>query len=802
MFYPTKAVATVAVISLVVFSCPSTNAATVSIEAQRKPFSREFGKRADIWTSIRDLLTGRIFGDNGSGGSGPEDATLGGLARDAVIFDSTALIRSSGIDSSTIDLYAAYAGAAYELNSDKWSCGVQCTRPGTEGTLIKHRWSIPIIASTGYIAVNPNKKVIVVAFRGSADLGDWVEDVATDLIQWPKSVVGSHVGMGFYSGYQIASALILQIVRELTVLNPDYLIVTTGHSLGGARASIFAADIAANHPQYLSRLQLYTYGQPQCGDKTFAKFMDNLPITKVREVYKADIAPHLPGEDRGYYHFAAYVTSLRASGVGAQPAGVSKAYPRPYLLQKRVDILGDLVHFLGGGGSSSDGSDEDTASPAARAKDMDADRALAINHPGITKATIDLYAAYASAAYSIDSENWNCDTQCKRPGMEGTIVKYHWSYPGVTSDGYIAVNDNKKIIVVAFRGSANTGDWIESFSTSFVQWPTSISGSHVSTGFLEGYQVASGPIIQHIKALVTTYPGYTIVATGHSLGGARASMFVADIAAYYPQYLSRIQLFTYGQPKCGDLSFATFMNGLSIPKIREVNKSDITPHLPDTESNYYHFGTEVWIKPDGQYIVYKLSLRPSKREDVLIYRGSVVTGDWVEDFTANLVDWPENVPGSRVGMGFLQGYQAANPKAIQTVADLAVEYPTYRIIVAGHSLGGARAGLLVAELLLGHPELKSRTMLFTYGQPKCGNAEFAEYMNKLGIPLIREVNKSDLVPHLPIPELGYVHFGTEVWALSDSQYIVCQSGDYAKCSENIEPAELNTKEHFQYKWML
>ncbi|KAJ2038164.1 hypothetical protein H4S04_008415, partial [Coemansia sp. S16] len=63
------------------------------------------------------------------------------------------------IPQETLDLYAAYSGAAYNV-STSWSCGTECQHPGTEGTVIMYHWDTPVITSTGYIAVNNNKKTI------------------------------------------------------------------------------------------------------------------------------------------------------------------------------------------------------------------------------------------------------------------------------------------------------------------------------------------------------------------------------------------------------------------------------------------------------------------------------------------------------------------------------------------------------------------------------------------------------------------------------------------------------------------
>ncbi|KAJ2162594.1 hypothetical protein GGF46_000597 [Coemansia sp. RSA 552] len=184
--------------------------------------------------------------------------------------------------------------------------------------------------------------------------------------------------------------------------------------------------------------------------------------------------------------------------------------------------------------------------------------------------------------------------RCNYPGTEGTVVEYHWDAPVITNNGYIARNPSRKLIIVSFRGSAVLGDWVEDFTESPVYWPESVAGSTVVLGVLGGYLVSSKHILQGTAKLAEAYPDYAIVAVGHSLGGSRASMFVADFVLRHPQYAARVQMYTYGQAKSGNRAFADFMNGLGVPIYRAVNRGDIVPHLPLTDTRLVHFGTEVW----------------------------------------------------------------------------------------------------------------------------------------------------------------------------------------------------------------
>ncbi|KAJ1840784.1 hypothetical protein LPJ73_006325, partial [Coemansia sp. RSA 2703] len=246
----------------------------------------------------------------------------------------------------------------------------------------------------------------------------------------------------------------------------------------------------------------------------------------------------------------------------------------------------------------------------------------------------------------------------------------------------------------------------------------------------------------------------------------------------------------------GNLKLYAAYSGASLNITSNLWNCGVQCNHPETQ------GTEVIYHWDNHHIATNgyIAANHQRHEIIVVYRGSVVAADWIEDFTVNRADWPESVPGSRVSTGFLQGYHAANPQAMDIVLELIKQYPRYRIVATGHSLGGARASLFVADIATRYPELRSRIQLYTYGQPRCGNPDFARYMESFDIPYIRVINKGDLFAHLPIILLGYVYFGTEVWMLKDNEYAICQSDDCSKCSETLPLPRLNADEHYQYEW--
>lgn len=140
-------------------------------------------------------------------------------------------------------------------------------------------------------------------------------------------------------------------------------------------------------------------------------------------------------------------------------------------------------------------------------------------------------------------------------------------------------------------------------------------------------------------------------------------------------------------------------------------------------------------------------------EVVLIaVRGTASGVDVLRDADAHQVPVVEGV--GRAHQGFYQAFQAMQ----HFILDYLMRYHNgQRIVICGHSLGGAIA-LLLAESLRRIPDVGYNILLYTYGAPRAADAEFTQGAS--GLVHHRIVNHNDPVPSVPAP---WMNTNAKLW---------------------------------------
>lgn len=96
---------------------------------------------------------------------------------------------------------------------------------------------------------------------------------------------------------------------------------------------------------------------------------------------------------------------------------------------------------------------------------------------------------------------------------------------------------------------------------------SNIPNAKVHDGFLAAYLSVSEQTNGYVNALMSQYSGYNLVVTGHSLGGALATLSALNLSSTYPD----ITVYTFGSPRVG-MHWLTIvaLNSLSLTNQQET----------------------------------------------------------------------------------------------------------------------------------------------------------------------------------------------------------------------------------------
>ena len=171
--------------------------------------------------------------------------------------------------------------------------------------------------------------------------------------------------------------------------------------------------------------------------------------------------------------------------------------------------------------------------------------------------------------------------------------------------GYVAVSHALKSVVVGFRGSAPYKQAIWEILESFLSPEVSFLKGKVQSYWKRGFDVLWPSMEAEVKALVAKNPFYEIWVTGHSLGGAMASLASTWLAYYNIASRKNIILYTFGMPRVGNFDYAQQHDQLVNNSWRVVNSNDVVPHfpfvmgVPNKLRGPYHHGVEVFYSEEA-----------------------------------------------------------------------------------------------------------------------------------------------------------------------------------------------------------
>ncbi|KAJ5612261.1 hypothetical protein N7510_005455, partial [Penicillium lagena] len=169
--------------------------------------------------------------------------------------------------------YCAAATCAGNFNSKgtRVVCdpGVCPTLEQTETIIITGFKELNPGDTTGFLALDTTNKLIVLSFRGTRTLENIITDSEYQQVPIYEICPDCQVHRGFYYAWINFSQFIMPYIDRIATEHPDYNIIFTGHSLGGALATFGAVlEGSTNRP-----IGLYTFGCPQLGNYSFSEFV-------------------------------------------------------------------------------------------------------------------------------------------------------------------------------------------------------------------------------------------------------------------------------------------------------------------------------------------------------------------------------------------------------------------------------------------------------------------------------------------------------------------------------------------------
>ncbi|KAG5471959.1 hypothetical protein CUR178_02636 [Leishmania enriettii] len=205
-----------------------------------------------------------------------------------------------------------FCRAAYCSGSDvqSWTCGDACSSVGAfeNRTVLDNM----LFGTRGLAGVDHANRQIVVAYRGSDNIQNFVENINVLQVRYDKSSSCGRwcrVHAGFLDAYNSLRQQTRDVVLQLIQENPTYEVLVTGYSLGAAIAVLAAVDLqvrlnSLEGSSALKPVSLYTFGGPRVGNSAFAKWVDALLSkgAKYRITHGLDPVVRVPALFWGYSH--------------------------------------------------------------------------------------------------------------------------------------------------------------------------------------------------------------------------------------------------------------------------------------------------------------------------------------------------------------------------------------------------------------------------------------------------------------------------------------------------------------------
>lgn len=167
-----------------------------------------------------------------------------------------------------------------------------------------------------------------------------------------------------------------------------------------------------------------------------------------------------------------------------------------------------------------------------------------------------------------------------------------FSGSGTGIGAFVSTDDEAGVIVFSVQGSSNIRNWITNLNFGFNSCSDLTSDCEAHTGFADAWGEIREGVTDAVHAALEQNPDYSVIATGHSLGGA-----VATIGAAYLRESEgvAVDIYSYGAPRVGNDVFANFVTDQPGAEYRITHGRDPVSRLPPIIFGYRHHSPEYWL---------------------------------------------------------------------------------------------------------------------------------------------------------------------------------------------------------------
>jgi len=213
--------------------------------------------------------------------------------------DATSAVSQSTIDSSLLRP-ALFSRVAYcdSQQTQALTCGTPCD--AIKGTNILQVGGDGDATPRFFIASDPQSQSVVVAHQGTDPteflslLNDAeVAQVAMDSARFPQAASGTLVHDGFQDTQNRTSSVVLSAVQSALQSTGFTRVLTTGHSLGAAVATLDALMLKMALPSNIE-VDSVVFGLPRVGNQPFADMVDAMFPTFTHVTNQNDPIPIVP----------------------------------------------------------------------------------------------------------------------------------------------------------------------------------------------------------------------------------------------------------------------------------------------------------------------------------------------------------------------------------------------------------------------------------------------------------------------------------------------------------------------------